>query len=79
MTFIQKQLRSIVGSFLIALAIVSQTALAAVPVEITDMLTAVGVDAAALIAAGLVVWVAYKGALIVWKIARRILGTAFSG
>jgi len=52
---------------------------AAVPIEITDMLTAVAVDAATLIAAGIVVWVGYKGTLIVWKIARRILGMAFSG
>lgn len=77
--FLTRQAKSLFGSFVVAVTFATQMVHAAVPTEITDMLTAVGVDAAALIAAGLVVWVAYKGALVVWKIARRILGVSFSG
>lgn len=62
------------GSF--ALAASSQ---AAVPMEITDAITAIGVDALAVVTAGIVAWTAFKGLMMVWRVARRVIGISVSG
>lgn len=49
-------------------------AAAAVPTDVTDLYTALATDFATLLAAGLVLWAAIKGPMVVWRLAKRVLG-----
>lgn len=57
----------------------AQSAMAAVPTEITDLLTSTATDFATLLTGGLVLWAAIKGPMIVWRLASRVLGRGSSG
>lgn len=70
---------SVIGALTLGAMVTANSASAAVPTEITDAITAVGVDAIAVVTAGIVAWTAFKGLMVVWKVARRVLGMSTSG
>lgn len=65
--------------FVSLLTVASTSVFAAVPTEITDLLTAAAVDFGLLLSAGLVLWAAIKGPMVVWDLGARVLNRAKRG
>lgn len=59
--------------------LLSAGAFAAVPIEVTDLLTATAADFATLLTAGLVLWAAIKGPMIVWRLGAKVLNVGSRG